>query len=108
MQIEIQGQDAIKVAQIILAMDGVQGSYEVVSEVERDEKTITTILSIIALTTAPITITNQIYELKDNLVNSPNTCKIERVLFVGKNGGRLLLKDATLEQLQKLLEKEKS
>jgi hypothetical protein len=29
MQIEIQGRDAIKVAQIILAMDGVQGSYEI-------------------------------------------------------------------------------
>jgi hypothetical protein len=30
------------------------------------------------------------------------------VLIVSKNGDRLLLKDATLEQLQKLLEQEQS
>ncbi|MCA2711120.1 MAG: hypothetical protein IM473_09000 [Microcystis sp. M015S2] len=36
MQIEIQGADAIKVAQDILDMEGVQGSYEVISEVERE------------------------------------------------------------------------
>jgi hypothetical protein len=30
------------------------------------------------------------------------------VLIVSKNGDRLMLKDATLEQLQKLLEQEKS
>ncbi|TRU27987.1 MAG: hypothetical protein EWV41_11020 [Microcystis wesenbergii Mw_MB_S_20031200_S109] len=33
MQIEIQGADAIKVAQDILEMERVQGSYEVISEV---------------------------------------------------------------------------
>ncbi|NCS52468.1 MAG: hypothetical protein GPJ23_08880 [Microcystis aeruginosa G13-05] len=80
MQIEIQGADAIKVAQDILEMEGVQGSYEVISEVER-EGTLAT--------------------------DSPETPKIERVLIVSKNGDRLLLKDATLEQLQKLLEQEK-
>jgi len=73
MQIEIEGADAIKVAQDIVEMEGVQGSYEVISEVER-EGTLATIA----------------------------------VLIVSKNGDRLMLKDATLEQLQKLLEQEKS
>jgi hypothetical protein len=48
-----------------------------------------------------------LYQLKQK-IDSPETPKIERVLIVSKNGDRLLLKDATLEQLQKLLEQEKS
>lgn len=30
--------------------------------------------------------------------------KIEKVLIVGRNGRRLLLEDATIEQIQKILE----
>ena len=51
MQIEIQGADAIKVAQDILEMEGVQGSYEVISEVER-EGTLATIATIIGPSSA--------------------------------------------------------
>jgi hypothetical protein len=106
MQIEIQGQDAIRVAEEIIAIDGVDGNYEVVSEVER-EGTLATIATIIGITTGAMTIAEKLYELNKKSVNSPQSFKIERVLLVGKNGDRLLLKDATLEQLQKLLEREK-
>ena len=106
MRIEIQGQDAIKVAEDIVTMDGVQGDFEVVSEVER-EGTLATITTIIGITTGAMTIAEKLYELNKKSVHSPESVKIERVLLVGKNGDRLLLKDATLEQLQKLLEREK-
>jgi CheY-specific phosphatase CheX len=53
MQIEIQGADAIKVAQDILEMEGVQGSYEVISEVER-EGTLATIATIIGIISGTI------------------------------------------------------
>jgi hypothetical protein len=105
MQIEIQGRDAIKVAQDIVATDGVQGSYEVISEVEKGP--LATIATIIGITTGAMTIAEKLYELNKKSVNSPESVKIERVLVVGKNGDRLLLKDATLEQLQRLLEREK-
>ena len=95
MQIEIHGPDAIKVAQDIVATDGVQGTYEVVSEVER-EGTLATIATIIGITTGAMTIAEKLYELNKKSVNSPESVKIERVLLVGKNGDRLLLKDATL------------
>ncbi|WP_013320605.1 hypothetical protein [Gloeothece verrucosa] len=107
MQIEIQGQDAIEIAQDIVTTEGVQGSYEVISEVER-EGTLATIATIIGITTGAITIAEKLYELNKKSVNSPESVKIERVLLVGRKGDRLLLKDATLEQLQKLLEQEKS
>ncbi|WP_419547722.1 hypothetical protein [Microcystis sp.] len=96
MQIEIQGADAIKVAQDILEMEGVQGSYEVISEVER-EGTLATIATIIGIISGTIAIAEKFYQLKQK-IDSPETPKIERVLIVSKNGDRLLLKDATLEQ----------
>jgi uncharacterized linocin/CFP29 family protein len=106
MRIEIEGADAIKVAQDILDMEGVQGSYEVISEEEK-EGTLATIATIIGIISGTITIAEKLYQLKRK-IDSPETPKIERVLIVSKNGDRLLLKDATLEQLQKLLEQEKS
>ena len=96
MRIEIEGADAIKVAQDILDMEGVQGSYEVISEVER-EGTLATIATIIGIISGTITIAEKLYQLKRK-IDSPETPKIERVLIVSKNGDRLLLKDATLEQ----------
>ena len=71
------------------------------------EGTLATIATIIGITTGAMTIAEKLYELNKKSVNSLESVKIERVLLVGKNGDRLLLKDATLEQLQKLLEKEK-
>lgn len=96
MQIEIEGCDAIKVAQDILEMEGVQGSYEVISKVEK-EGTLATIATIIGIISGTITIAEKFYQLKRK-IDSPETPKIERVLIVSKNGDRLLLKDATLEQ----------
>lgn len=117
MPIEIQGQDAISVAQEILSTEGVQGSYEVVGEREKEEGTLATIATIIGITTGAMTIAEKLYDLKKKSPSSPESVKIEGVLLVSKNGApagisaeggvRLLLKDATLEQLQKLLEQEK-
>ncbi|GCA93812.1 hypothetical protein [Microcystis aeruginosa] len=96
MQIEIEGADAIKVAQDIVEMEGVQGSYEVISEVER-EGTLATIATIIGIISGTIAIAEKFYQLKQK-IDSPETPKIERVLIVSKNGDRLLLKDAKLKR----------
>jgi len=92
MQIEIEGLDAIKVAQDILEMEGVQGSYEVISEVEK-EGTLATIATIIGIISGTIAIAEKLYQLKRKMLDSPETPKSERVLIVSKNADRLLLKD---------------
>jgi len=72
MQIEIQGQDAIKVAQEIVTLDGVQGDFEVVSEIER-EGTLATIATIIGITTGAMTIAEKLYDLNKKSIDSPDT-----------------------------------
>jgi hypothetical protein len=87
MQIEIQGADTIKVDQDIVEMEGVQGSYEVISEVKK-EGTLATIATIIGIISGTIAIAEKFYQLKQK-IDSPETPKIERVLIVSKNGDRL-------------------
>ena len=44
------------------------------------------------------------YQKYKNSKGNNKTSKIEKVLIVGNNGKRLLLKDATLEQIKDILE----
>lgn len=107
MQIEIEGQDAVKVTQEILSLEGIQGSYEIVEEIERDG-ILVTIATIIGITTGTITIAEKLYELRQKNQNPLEGAKIERVLIVSKNGDRLLLKDATIDQIKRLVDQEKA
>ncbi|MEG3438474.1 hypothetical protein V0288_15185 [Pannus brasiliensis CCIBt3594] len=106
MQIEIEGRDAREFTEEILAIEGIEGSYEIVEEIER-EGTLATIATIIGIVGGTFTIAEQLYKLKRKILDSPEPAKIERVLIVGKNGDRILLKDVSIEQLQKLLDEEK-
>ena len=69
MRIEIEGCDAIKVAQDILEMEGVQGSYEVISEEEK-EGTLATIATIIGIISGTITIAEKLDLLHKSRQNS--------------------------------------
>ena len=105
MKIEIQGQDAVQATEELLSIEGLEGSYETVSEVERGEP-FTTIASIVAITVGTLTIAEKLYQWNQKYQKSlqnPVGAKIEKVLIVAPNGNRLLLKDATVEQIQEVL-----
>lgn len=105
MKIEIQGRDAIAATEEILAIEGVEGSYQTIDEVER-EGTVATIATIVAIVGGSLTIAEKLYQLNQKYQKSlqGNTApRIEKVMIVADNGKRLLLKDATVEQIQKIL-----
>lgn len=102
MKVEIQGQDAVKATEELLSIEGLQGSYETVSEVER-EGILVTIATIVGIIGGTVTIAKEIYEWYQKYQKSKGT-KIEKVLIVSANGRRLLLKNATVEQIQEILE----
>lgn len=104
MKIEIQGQDAVQAAEELLSIEGLQGSYETIDEVER-EGTLATIATIVGIIGGTMTISEQLYKWSKKYQQSlPNsTPKIEKVLIVAPSGQRLLLKDATVEQIQEIL-----
>ena len=106
MQIEIQGQDAVKATEELLNIQGIEGSYETVDEVER-EGTLATIATIVGITAGTLTIAEKLYQWNQKYQKSlqnPVGSKIEKVLIVAPNGNRLLLKDASVEQIQEILD----
>ncbi len=106
MKIEIQGRDAVVATKELLAIEGLEGSYQILEEVERGEvnTTLVTIATIVAITSGTLDIAKQFYQWKENYFQHPTGSRIEKVLIVAPNGRRLLLKDATVEQIQEILE----
>lgn len=70
-KIEIQGQDAVLATEEMLAINGLQGSYETINEVER-EGILTTIATIVGLVGGSLTIAEQLYEWKNKYQKSLN------------------------------------
>jgi hypothetical protein len=108
MQIEIQGQDAVAATKELLLIEGIQGSYETRKEVEREGTlaTIANIANIVEIFVGTLTISKEIYQWSKKYQKSlPNSTepRIEKVLIVAPNGNRLLLKNATVEQIQEIL-----
>ncbi len=105
MEIEIQGRDAVTATEELLRIEGLEGSYQTIDEVERGEP-LTTIATIIGIGVGTLTIADKLYQWHQKYQKSlqaPAELRIEKVLIVAPNGRRLLLKDATLEQIQEIL-----
>lgn len=109
MKIEIQGRDAVQATEELLAIEGLEGSYQTIDEVERSA-TLATIATIVGIASGTLTIGEKLYQWKEKYQKSltdPNGSRIEKVLIVTDDNRRLLLKDATLEQIKEILDSEK-
>jgi hypothetical protein len=102
-QIEIQGQDAIAAAQDLFSNCGLEGNYEIDDEGAK-EGTLAAIATVIGIVGGTITAAEQIRKWYKEYKQGKSGKKIEKVLIVGRNGRRLLLEDATLEQIKQILE----
>ena len=105
MKIEIIVTDAILATEELLTIQGLEGNYETVNEVEREGllTTIATIATIVGIVGGSITIAEQLHKWSQKYQQSSGGAKIEKVLIVAPSGKRLLLKD-TVEQIQAILE----
>lgn len=107
MKIEIEGQDAVTVTKELLSIEGLEGNYETIDEVEREATVIATIATIVGITLGTIEIAEKLYEWKQKHQNSQlnsTGARIEKVMLIAPNGKRLLLKDATIEQIKEIME----
>lgn len=105
-KIEIQGLDAVLATEEMLVIDGLQGSYKTINEVER-EGTLATIATIVGIVGGSLTIAEKLYQWNNKYQKSLQTSAkphIEKVLVVSDSGKRLLLKDATIEQIKEIIE----
>ncbi len=101
--IEVQGSDAIAATEGLLAIPDLTGTWETEGDTEREPVT-TTIATIIGIVGGTLAIAEQIRKWYQEYKKGKAGKKIEKVLIVGRNGRRLLLEGATIEQIQKILE----
>ncbi|MDB9310980.1 hypothetical protein PN471_20595 [Aphanizomenon sp. CS-733/32] len=100
----IEGEDAIQATEELLAIEGITGNYAVNSEDVKKEPVLTTVGTIVGLVGGTIAITEQIRKWYQEYKQKQSGKKIAKVLIVGRNGRRLLLENATFEQIRQILE----
>jgi len=101
--VEVQGVDAIAATEDLLAIEGIEGNWDTEGESER-EGVLAVIATIVGIVGGTMAIAEQIRKWYQEYRRSQSGKKIEKVLIVGRNGQRLLLEDATIEQIQKILD----
>ena len=96
MKIEIIGTDAISATEELLRIQGLEGSYETVNEVEREALILTTIASIVTIIAGAVAI-------YDWYQKNCKADRIEKAIIILPDGRRLLIKNATVEQIKEFL-----
>ncbi|MGB3508427.1 MAG: hypothetical protein WBA93_04160 [Microcoleaceae cyanobacterium] len=103
LKIAIDGLDSILATEEILAIEGIEGSYEIVGN-ER-EVTLATIATIVGIGAGTSVIINNTLTIAEKIFQcfKKHEKKLEKVEIVSGEK-RLLLKDATVEQIKDILE----
>jgi len=104
MKIEIVGKEAEVATQELLNLGVIEESYETLEEPRRAEA-LTTIATIVAIVGGTMTITEKLYNWYQKYKQQNSGKSIEKAMIVTDDGRRLLLKDATVEQIKELLDK---
>lgn len=103
-QLEIEGEGAAAAAEL-LAIPGLEGHEEPPDEAARREGILATIATIIGITAGTLEIAEKIYQWYQKRRQGPTSDSVDKVLLIGRNGDRILLKNASIEQIQQILDR---
>jgi hypothetical protein len=99
----IEGEGAIEATEELLSIEGIEGFYAVNEEIQRED-VLATIASIVGIVSGALAVAEQIRKWFQEYRAGKSGKKIAKVLIVGRNGDLLLLENATIEQIRKVLE----
>jgi hypothetical protein len=107
-QIEIQGKDSVEATEALLSNPEMSGNWQPVAGTYK-EATIVTIATIVAIVGSTLAAAEQIRKWYEIYRGQPaqgqqSDKKIEKALIVGRNGQRLLLENATIDEIRQILE----
>ena len=102
-QISVEGRDAVAATEELFAISGLSGNWETIGDNEK-EGTLATIGAIVAIAGVTVAIAEQIRKWYQEYRKGESGKKIEKVLIVGRRGRRLLLENATIEQIKQILD----
>jgi hypothetical protein len=102
-QISVEGRDAVAATEELFAISGLSGNWETTGDGEKDP-ILTTIGAIVAIVGGTVAIAEQIRKWYQEYKKGESGKKIEKVLIIGRRGRRLLLENATIEQIKQILD----
>jgi hypothetical protein len=102
-QISVEGRDAVAATEELFAISGLSGNWETIGDGEK-EGTLATIGAIVAIAGVAVAIAEQIRKWYQEYRKGESGKKIEKVLIIGRRGRRLLLENATIEQIKQILD----
>lgn len=94
----IEGEGAVQATEALFQIPGISGTWTTQTELER-EGTLSTIATIVGIVGGTMAIAEQIRKWYQEYKQPKSGKKIVKVLIVGRNGQRLLLEDATIEEI---------
>lgn len=103
-RVAVEGEGAVAATEALLQIEGLAGNWAPSSEEPTKETVIATIATIVGIVGGTMAIAEQIRKWYQEYKKKQFDKKIDKVLIVSRNGERLLLEDATIEQIQRILE----
>jgi hypothetical protein len=103
-QLEIEGSGAVAATEDLLSIPGLSGNWSPAVEDTQREGVLVTIATIVAITTGTITIAEKIYAWYQKAQQAQPSPTVEKAMLIGRNGERILLKNATVEQIRQILD----
>ncbi|MEG5037947.1 MULTISPECIES: hypothetical protein [unclassified Microcoleus] len=102
-QISVEGQDAVAATEELFAISGLSGNWETTGDDEK-EGLLVTIGAIVGIVGGSLAIAEQIRKWYQEYKKGKSGKKIEKVLLIGRRGRRLLLENATIDQIKQILD----
>ncbi|MEO0801942.1 MAG: hypothetical protein AAFY57_06660 [Cyanobacteria bacterium J06642_2] len=101
----IEGAAAVAASEALFQIEDVSGKWLPTSDEPEREGVLATIATIVGITAGTLTVAEKIYKWYRawSERESPNP-SIEKVVLVGRNGQRILLKGASVEDIKRLLD----
>ena len=105
LRIIIEGDGAVAATEELMQDPSLSGNWEAIGgEEERDGGgTLATVATIVGIISGGMTIGEKLYKWHQKYQQPDSSARIEKVLIERPDGSRLLIKDATVEQIDKFL-----
>jgi hypothetical protein len=104
LRIAVEGEGAVPATEALLLIPGLSGTWTSEAEARREPLTLATIATIVGIVGGVLEVAEQVHKWYQEHRQAQAERKIDRVLIVGRQGQRLLLEGATVEDIRRLLE----
>ena len=104
LRIAVEGEGAVPATEALLQIPGLSGTWTTEAEEHKEPLTLATIATIVGIVGGALKVAEQVHKWYQEHRQAQAERKIDRVLIVGRQGQRLLLEGATVEDIRRLLD----